>query len=220
MTLTALLRYHGHGLKVLAAKIFLFWKHLHLTKAMPFTNIKMVCRNTSRMVLLSFLMLIKYHGLAWPWKSCRFHPSQLLLPERERTRRKNIKEARSDIYKPEKKNWSVVECEVPLSSCQLLWWVYSEHLHWTGAEGFVSQTSPPLKADCLSAVPTRALLITRGRWKEWKVLPLSQSGFMSYFALLKQAAVRNAVRFISISSHQDRCWPSLNPFKDIKNNGH
>lgn len=149
-------------------------------------------------------------------KNRRLHPSQLLLTEMERTRIKTIKEATSDIYKPEKKNWSVVECEMPLSSCQLLWWVHSEHLHWTGAEGFVSEASPSLKADCLSAIPTRALFITRGRWKEGKILPLSQSGFVSHCS---SQAGRNVVRFISISSHQDRCWPSLKPFKDIKNNG-
>lgn len=32
MTLTALFRHYAHGLMVLAARIFPFWKYLHLTK--------------------------------------------------------------------------------------------------------------------------------------------------------------------------------------------
>lgn len=60
---------------------------------MLFTGTLMLFRNTSQstVVLLSFLILIKYNCLAWPWKNWRFHPSQLLLPEMERTRRKSSK---------------------------------------------------------------------------------------------------------------------------------
>lgn len=187
---------------------------------MLFTGTLMLFRNTSQstVVLLSFLILIKYNCLAWPWKNWRFHPSQLLLPEMERTRRKSSKKQDLTSINQRRKTEVLysVRCLYPAASS---FDEFTRRIYTELGLKVLFLKHPLHSSQTLSAVPTWALFITRGRRKEGKNLPLSKSGFMTH-GLLKQAAVRNAVRFISISSHGDRCWPSLHPFKDIRNNGH